>query len=63
MAFDKKQYDMNYMKLHKKQFKVDLNIEEYEELEKILQQKKISKVQFVRTSINKLKEEITNKEN
>lgn len=54
---------MNYMKLHKKQFKVDLNIEEYEELEKILQQKKISKVQFVRTSINKLKEEITNKEN
>lgn len=56
MAFDKKQYDINYMKLHKKQFKVALNIDEYEELEKILKQKKLTKIQFVRDSIKNLKE-------
>lgn len=57
MEFNKKDYDINYMKTHKKQFKVDLNIAEYEELDTFLKQNDIPKITFVRNSFEKLKEE------
>lgn len=48
--FDKRKYDVEYMKKHKKKFQVDLNIDEFDELEKELEFLGISKTQFVRTS-------------
>ncbi len=55
--FDKKKYDIEYKKKNKHQFKVDLNIDEYEELNTLLKEKGLSKVQFVRDSFNKLKKD------
>jgi hypothetical protein len=55
MAFNKKQYDIEYKKKKKKQFKVDLNIDEYEELEKLLKAKGMTKVQLVREGLERLK--------
>ncbi len=57
MAFDKSKYDVEYRKKHKVQFNVDLNKDEMVELEKLLAKHKLSKVQFVRWSIDKLKQE------
>lgn len=53
--FDKKKYDIEYKKKNKRQFKVDLNIDEYEELNTLLKEKGLSKIQFVRDSFTKLK--------
>lgn len=53
--FDKKKYDKKYRDKYKHQFNVDLNIEEYEELSKLLELKKISKVDFVRNAFQELK--------
>lgn len=53
--FDKVQYDNNYRKKHKKQFNVDLNNDEMVELEELLKKHNLSKVQFLRNSIEKLK--------
>lgn len=53
--FDKRKYDIEYIKTHKKTFKVDLNISEYEELEKILLNKNLTKAKFLRDSIENLK--------
>ena len=53
--FDKKKYDIEYNKLHKKQFKVNLNIEEYNILCELLKLKNLSKVQFVRNALEELK--------
>lgn len=56
MGFNKSQYDMEYRKKHKKQFNVDLNIEEHEEITNFLKAKAISRVKFVRDAFKELKE-------
>ncbi len=53
--FDFIKYKTAWNKENKKQFKVDLNIKEYEELCNILNKKNISKVQFVRNALEELK--------
>lgn len=57
MSFSKKEYDIKYRKQNKKQFNVDLNIDEHTELVNLLEKKKLSKVQFIRNAIKHLKEE------
>lgn len=51
--FDKVKYDNNY---RKKQFNIDLNIDEMEEVEILLKKHNLTKVQFLRNSIKQLKE-------
>ncbi len=58
MEFNKTEYDKEYRKKHKAQFSVDLNKDEKEELDVILKQHKLQKVQFVRGAIKNLKKEI-----
>lgn len=53
--FDKRNYDIEYRKKNKKSFQVDLNISEYEELEKLLLKKNLTKAQFLRNCIDILK--------
>ncbi len=53
--FDKKKYDMEYMRMHKKQFNVRLNNDIYYELENLLKNKKLTKVQFIKNAIEELK--------
>lgn len=53
--FKKIQYDIEWRKKNKKQFKVDLNISEYEELCALLNKKGLTKVDFVRKSFEELK--------
>lgn len=53
--FDKKNTNRIGQRNIKKQFKVDLNINEYNELCDLLEQKQITKVNFVRNAINELK--------
>ncbi len=53
--FDKQQYDIDYRKRFKKQFNVDLNIEEYNELNDLLTKHNLTKVQFLRNAISSLK--------
>lgn len=53
--FKKIQYDIEWRKKNKKQFKVDLNISEYEELCDLLNKKGLTKVDFVRKSFEELK--------
>lgn len=55
MAFSKKEYDQNYKKKHKKIFAVELNIEEYNEMYKLLDKLNIQKVKFVRDAFENLK--------
>lgn len=55
MAFDKAKYDIEYKKEHKAQFKVDLNKDEMEELNKLLEKHGLTKAQFLRTAIEELK--------
>ena len=60
MSFNKKEYDIEYMKKNKRQFKVDLNIEEYEKLDRLLKEKGMTKVQLVREGLARL-EKTSNK--
>lgn len=53
--FDKRKYDIEYIKTHKKQFKVNLNIDEFDNLEILLKKKNLTKVQFLRNAIEELK--------
>lgn len=53
--FDKKKYDIEYIKKHKKQFKVDLNIDEMETLNELLKKLGMTKAQFVREALEELK--------
>lgn len=62
MAFNKKEYDINYMKLHKKQFKVALNRGDYLKYTSILKVKKISNIDFVINSFKKIEEKLNMKE-
>lgn len=55
MSFDQNKYIQEYRKEHKKQFNVDLNKDEYEELVKLLEEKGMTKVEFIRKSIEWLK--------
>jgi len=48
-------YKVKYNKEHYKVFKVDLKIEEAEELERILKGKKLTKAQFLRNAIKMIK--------
>lgn len=56
--FDQTKYITEYRKKHKKQFNVDLNIDEYNELEKLLKKCNITKAQFLRNSIEELKKSL-----
>lgn len=53
--FNQKKYIIEYNKEHYKAFKVDLKVEELEELEKLLKEKGITKAQFLREAIHNLK--------
>lgn len=53
--FNQKQYIIDYNKEHYKAFKVDLKVEELEELEKILKEKGLTKAQFLREAIDRIK--------
>ena len=53
--FNQSKYIQEWTKLHKKQFKVDLNIQEYEELKNLLKENNLSNVKFVRNALNDLK--------
>lgn len=46
--FNQKKYIREYNKKHYKQFKTELKTEEKEELDRILKEKGISKVEFIR---------------
>ena len=48
----------NYKKAHKRQFKVDLNIDEKEELDKLLEKANLTKVQFVRNAKKELEKRV-----
>lgn len=53
--FDKRKYDIEYIKTHKKQFRVDLNLSDYNDLEILLKTKNLTKSQFLRNAIEELK--------
>lgn len=53
--FDKSKYDIEYIKTHKKQFKVNLDNSLYDELDNLLKQKGITKVSFVKNAFEELK--------
>lgn len=53
--FNQIKYIQEYNKEHYKTFKVDLKKQEFEELNKLLKEKKLTKAQFLRDSIDKLK--------
>lgn len=55
MAFNQSKYIQEYIRLNKKQFKVDLNVTEYQELKELLKKNNLSNAQFVRNAINDLK--------
>ena len=56
--FNQKEYINNYKKAHKRQFKVDLNIDEKEELDKLLEKANLTKVQFVRNAKKELEKRV-----
>ena len=53
--FNQFKYTQEYNKEHYKPFKVDLKKEELEQLEKLLKKKGLTKAQFLRDAIQKLK--------
>lgn len=53
--FDQKKYVMSYRKEHKSQFNVDLNKSEKEELDSLLKENNLTKVEFIRLAIQALK--------
>lgn len=58
--FDKKEYNREYQKKHRKeklQWKVDLPIKEKEEYDDLLKQHGITKIDFLRNSFKKFREE------
>jgi len=52
--FNESKYKQQYSKEHYKKFNVDLKKEEFDFLTKILKEKNITKVQFVRDAIKNL---------
>lgn len=61
-GFNQKKYEQNWHKEHYSTFKVDLKKDEKEELDDILKKQNLSKADFLRKSINNLKEELKMKE-
>lgn len=55
--FNQQEYIQEYNKKHYKAFKVDLKIEELEQLNELLKKKGLTKAQFLRNSIKKLKKD------
>lgn len=55
--FNQQKYQQEYNKQNYSTFKVDLKKKEKEELDKLLQEKGITKATFLREAIIKLKEE------
>ena len=53
--FNQNKYIQEWNKQNKRQFKVNLNIPEYEELKNLLKENNLSNVQFVRNALNELK--------
>ena len=53
--FNQSKYIQEYRKNKKKQFNVDLNKDEAEELEQLLKEKELTKAQFIRNAIEELK--------
>lgn len=53
--FDKRKYDIEYIKTHKKQFKVNLDNDVYDELVSLLKEKDITKIDFVKNAFKELK--------
>lgn len=53
--FNKQEYIQEYNKAHYRAFKVDLKIEELEELNNLLKEKGLTKAQFLREAIERLK--------
>lgn len=53
--FDKRKYDIEYIKTHKKQFKVNLDNALYDSLDLLLKEKGITKVDFVKNAYEELK--------
>lgn len=53
--FNQNKYIQEYKKEHYKTFKVDLKNEEWEQLEKLLKEKKLTKAEFLRRAIKELK--------
>jgi len=56
MAFDKKKYDNEYKKIHNKQFKALIKPEEMVELNELLEKNNLSKAQFIRLGLEKLRQ-------
>lgn len=55
--FNKKEYDINYRKKFKSQFNVDLNKDEKDELDLLLNNKGLTKSDFLRAAMQSLKED------
>ena len=55
--FNKKEYDINYRKKFKSQFNVDLNKDEEDELDLLLNNKGLTKSDFLRAAMQSLKED------
>lgn len=53
--FNKREYDYNYRLKHYKEFRCYLSIDEFNFLNNLLNQKKLSKSDFVRNAIEELK--------
>ncbi|MGN1268192.1 MAG: hypothetical protein ACI4U0_01610 [Candidatus Aphodocola sp.] len=60
--FNQTKYINEWQKEHKKQFKVDLNKDEFENAEKLLKEKKLTKVGFVRLALKNLENGTLKKE-
>lgn len=56
--FNQKEYIKEYNKTHYKTFKVDLKNEEMDELNILLKEEKLTKSQFLRDAIKKLKNKL-----
>ena len=55
--FNQMKYIKEYNKDHYKTFKVDLKKDEWEEIDSLLKEKGITKAQFIRDAIERLKEQ------
>lgn len=55
MKFNQSKYIQEYNKEHYKTFKVDLKVEEWDEINELLNKKGMTKAQFLREAIKQLK--------
>lgn len=55
--FNQIKYIQQYNKEHYKTFKVNLKIKEYDELDKILKKKKLTKADFLKKAIEDIKKD------